>query len=173
MTFIKSLYEKYQWLVFIFIHEIIEYKKETQKILDEIRENFFIINENAVKLIVLVDEVTFDPVIRQIKFEYKLLEFRKKQGSGKPEIVQIKPEGIDLTNRNAWRQIFSFVYNEYNAEKNILLTWSHGNGFGINVEKPTENEPKNTVKIVTNSQFILEKEFASEKGKIAISFRGQ
>jgi len=159
---------KYQWLVFIFIHEIIEYKMNTKEILNEISDNFFIVNENAVKLIVLVDEVKFDHVTRKISFEYNLMEFCKKQGTGKPQIVSINPEGIDLKSRNAWKQIFGFVYKEYSADRNILITWSHGNGFGINVEKP--DDPQETIRVVNNSQFIVEKDQASEKADLLRRF---
>ncbi|MCW3105696.1 MAG: hypothetical protein JWQ09_202 [Segetibacter sp.] len=147
---------KYKWLVFFFVHEIMQYTHETEKLMKEI-SNSIIVREKGIKVVVLFDSVSKGSDGKYL-FEYACREFYKR-ADVLPDYRNPLPSSIDLSKRNAWKEVFQFVFNNFPAEKRILLTWSHGNGFGIGYDgNAADQGPINDFSVTSNDVYFVDKE---------------
>lgn len=131
----------YKWLIFIFIHEIMEYKSESQKLLKEISK-YIDDNSDNVKIIVLLDSIQFRAPNNEYCYHYSLREYYRKEGKTKFTYRKLtyRHHGIDLYESEAWKPIFSYVFKTFPSEKKILVTWTHGKGFGLDLRRADELE---------------------------------
>jgi hypothetical protein len=152
------------WLIVFFIHEIMEYRSQSNKLLDEIK-GFLDDGGGSVKIIVLLDDVELISPSEDYKYTYSIREYSQSEDGIGLTYTEIKPAAIDLSNRNAWKDAFIYIFSHYEAQKRILITWSHGKGFGLDyntakelkIEGLSEYSPdnlietKNTIHFASNS----------------------
>lgn len=135
----QSEQASYQSLVFFYIHEIMLYLPEVEKLLKEIKR-FSIPGETVIKIIVLLDKVSVDPVTHTYVYTYECMELYKKS-DGHSGIRNPLPAEIDLTKPDAWKVVFAYILNRFRAKRKIMFTWSHGVGFGINTANDEPPKP--------------------------------
>lgn len=130
--------EKYDWLVIVFIHEIDQAGHLSRKLVDEIvsigpgRNKVFLLRDfRTTFLTVQQDLVTI--------FHLELFELQINTDGNSYFLKEIAPavSGINPKDRNGWKQAYQYILDQYHAkaDRKMLLTWSHGAGFGINKEE--------------------------------------
>lgn len=124
---------KTDWLIIFFIHEILEYKKECEKLISLICH---VGPGSHNKIIIILDSVNMDnPAVPFFSLDLFEVLPRNNQ-EGVYEMHKIKDTGIDFSREHAWEDAFLYILRKYgdSAKRTILFTWSHGAGFGINTE---------------------------------------
>lgn len=132
---------KFQWLIFFYIHEISEYKHYIEQFIKDFA-NFKGVNTKQIAIILLRELITLSPE-KEFTFSYHLSSFETVGYKlvEKPIIARDPSRTKRLSNEELLCIFKEKVFKCYNAEKKILITFSHSNGFAINRDKEKINHP--------------------------------
>lgn len=134
----KSI-KKYDWLIIVFIHEIEFGITEAEKFRLEIEQ--FPPGSNKILMIRDFRSQQQSEGRLRVYFHMELFELAADENN-RGRFVKIDPAeaGLNLSGKDNWKKAFAYFFNLYNkqASRRLLLTWSHGAGFGINKEDNTD-----------------------------------
>ncbi|HEY4336748.1 MAG TPA: clostripain-related cysteine peptidase [Puia sp.] len=174
------------WLIVIFIHEVAFYRKNWNKIVDDIAKKgpgpegsnnqIYLIRDSVREM-----EDPANPGSRINSFRLSVNQLKKKP-DGSYKFLKEKVD-FDNRDRNCWKAGFRYVYDKLKGRRNMLISISHGAAFGIDVDTtkvvrpniPVEmrmalantvadNKPKKMV-VVSNDFYYLDKKEISEMRK--------
>jgi hypothetical protein len=121
-------------LLVIFVHEISEYLNYTNDLFEEIRCNHFISDLASIKVIIILEKLHVEN--GRFKFELSVYDFVANGPFTKErDITSTMPVGPEP---GQWKFVLKYLFEVFPGDRKMLVTWSHGNGFGINFQaQPT------------------------------------
>ena len=172
--------QKKRWLVILFIHEIWELKVYTDPLIDAIEAKGCGANT---AFFLLRDSVRISGSVQN--FELTVSELREKDGKFKFDPVELD---FDNSDRHCWEVGLQYAFAAVEAERNMMITISHGAAFGINgnsgqvqrhskwQDDPPHTEGDEKMVIYDNPYFFLDKQeqvelnsFLTANKEIAVS----
>lgn len=133
----KSI-KNFDWLIIVFIHEIEFGTNEADKLQNEIEQ----FSPGTNKIVMIRDYRSKVQIGNRTAtyFHLELFELSVRDNN-KIYFSKLDPAltGVDPISKENWKQAFRYVFDLYSkyASRRMLLTWSHGAGFGINKEDNT------------------------------------
>jgi len=118
----------YDWLIIFFVHEIplmSAYSAQLIKIIKNIKAG----PNNLV--FVIRDEAT-SAGNAQFCFKLQVWKLSYNTESNNNEFLPLAGLILDNRDRNSWKKAFSYIYTHFKSKRKIIVTYSHGAGFGIN-----------------------------------------
>jgi hypothetical protein len=120
----------YDWLVVIFIHEVIGLKDS-----DDIFKEFEDVGcaDNVAVYLLLDEIVEGTPAAPLANFQLHLRKLQKKAEGGF-EFRDVKGFIFDNRDKKCWETGFEYIFSHATSRKRALITFSHGAAYGINID---------------------------------------
>ncbi|MEO6723650.1 MAG: clostripain-related cysteine peptidase [Ferruginibacter sp.] len=139
--------EKYDWLLVFFVHEISEYKFYLDKLLDIIKQSG---KKSNIDVWVLLDKAQKNVPEDKATFELEVLRLAKTKKGTQLIKTSLQEFNISKSLKRSWITVLEIIFKNIRTKRRILFTWSHGAGFGINVE----DEDKDKSSFVDDTAFL-------------------
>lgn len=161
---------KVKWLLFFFIHEIMDFYQICIDLVTEIK-SYSGAAEEDIKIFILLDKVSkneegkyvFEPELKELYMDSHAPN-NYSERNPLPDIIMDDPDKY-----NKWKRIFEYVYMTFPSERKILFTWSHGKGFGINADfnAAAPHDCKKELIVKSNDILFISKEYIENGSNIS------
>jgi len=151
---------EYDWLVIVFVHEIVEDITQSRQFVDQIERASH--NTNSLVFLVKDTYLGSDTLPGGEKTFTFMLSLSRLEMKGDGSFRFIPVEGVPIYNpdKHCWETAFNYIYANFRARRRMLLTLSHGAGLGINGDAGTVIRPV-VSEVITNPYYFLDRQDVS------------
>lgn len=122
-----------QTLLFFYIHEITIYKKEVENIIEKLSK--IVLANSDIAIVLLRDYIDYDESKSKFSFRVTLSSFEYTPGQSYLEhkIIEDSTDRDSRLEKEELGRYFKTVFTRYQAGRKVMVTFSHSNGFAINL----------------------------------------
>jgi len=133
----------YDWLVIVFIHEIQNDLDYSNAIISAIEKAGC---SDNIAVFLIRDSVSVDEEAREFSFRLGVSKLEPLSSGGGWAFMPVTSPNLKIRNKNkgCWDDAFRYIYGEYFGERNMMITFSEGAGFGINADVGTHVQRPDT-----------------------------
>jgi hypothetical protein len=133
----------HDWLIVIFVHEYsgaLAYQTQMKEAFERVGSN------GNVVVFLILDSIVKGPDSNLLAFKLNLYKLDKRGSNGRWTFEEVHDKGFkknENPDRHSWKTAFEYIYKNYFGERNMLITFSDGAAFGINLVQCPNDGPAN------------------------------
>jgi len=137
----------YDWMVVVFLHEIFEDQDASRQMEEAIRKAGC---SGNIVVFMVRDDITVDQATGLFSFKLTVLQLESAPTMGRSRFKPVHSPDLQINNpdRHCWETAFKYIYSNFYAERNMIISFSHGAAYGINRNTGTVLRPKNQMELM-------------------------